>query len=471
MGSFIQKISILFCLIFLINVGNTIKAQDSSTTNNQSKLKSLSQKFEAEFKANKTHALILAKKNGWAIRQTDSLGNISELMGVDEHGIPIYYSTGNVNAARTIRTNLVNPGGGFGLNLTGKYYTLAVWDGGAVRTTHKEFEGRVIQKDTGGTIITHATHVSGTMVAAGKDPKAKGMAYEANLWAYDWDNDLAEMATAASKGLTISNHSYGVLYGWKHNDVSNEWEWYGDTTISGTIDYHYGFYNSTSKNLDELAFNAKNYLMVYIAHNTRIYDPPTLNIKHKVFYNGTSFFSTHTRASNNNYDCLNGEGVAKNVLTVGAVEDLYNYTKPSDVVMSSFSAWGPTDDGRIKPDICGNGVQLYSTDSNANNSSYTTLSGTSMAAPSVSGSLLLIQNQYNLNTGNFLSAAALKAVAIHTADEAGPNTGPDYQFGWGLMNTKKAVDLINNTDGNHSIKNATFYSKTTSCRLSNTYRW
>jgi len=38
--------------------------------------------------------------------------------------------------------------------------------------------------------------------------------------------------------------------------------------------------------------------------------------------------------------------------------------------------------------------------------------------------------------------ATAKALVIHTADEAGPGPGPDYMFGWGLMNTKTAAEVI-----------------------------
>ncbi|MBT6005455.1 MAG: PKD domain-containing protein, partial [Prolixibacteraceae bacterium] len=38
-----------------------------------------------------------------------------------------------------------------------------------------------------------------------------------------------------------------------------------------------------------------------------------------------------------------------------------------------------------------------------------------------------------------MRAATLKALVIETADEAGSNDGPDYEFGWGLMNTEKAA--------------------------------
>lgn len=53
--------------------------------------------------------------------------------------------------------------------------------------------------------------------------------------------------------------------------------------------------------------------------------------------------------------------IAKNTLTVGAVNDITaGYATTADVVMSSFSSWGPVDDGRIKPDIVANGVSLTS---------------------------------------------------------------------------------------------------------------
>lgn len=58
--------------------------------------------------------------------------------------------------------------------------------------------------------------------------------------------------------------------------------------------------------------------------------------------------------------------------------------------MSSFSSWGPTDDGRIKPDIVADGVSVFSTTA-THDSSYGYKSGTSMATPNAAGSLLLLQ--------------------------------------------------------------------------------
>ena len=40
-----------------------------------------------------------------------------------------------------------------------------------------------------------------------------------------------------------------------------------------------------------------------------------------------------------------------------------------------------------------------------------------------------------------MRASTLKALIIHTADDKG-TAGPDYQYGWGLMNTRAAADLI-----------------------------
>ena len=41
-----------------------------------------------------------------------------------------------------------------------------------------------------------------------------------------------------------------------------------------------------------------------------------------------------------------------------------------------------------------------------------------------------------------MRSATLKGLVIHTADEAGANPGPDYSFGWGLLNVLKAAEQI-----------------------------
>ena len=138
-------------------------------------------------------------------------------------------------------------------------------------------------------------------------------------------------------------------------------------------------------------------------------------------------------------------------MTIGAVNAIPDgYKNSTQVVMSSFSSWGPTDDGRIKPDVVANGVGLLSANSTADNA-YATSSGTSMAAPNTSGSLLLLQEHYNKLTGSFMRASTLKGLAIHTTDEAGTTPGPDYRFGWGLLNIRKAATIITNRNSTSRI--------------------
>jgi hypothetical protein len=109
--------------------------------------------------------------------------------------------------------------------------------------------------------------------------------------------------------------------------------------------------------------------------------------------------------------------------------------------MADFSNWGPTDDGRIKPDIVANGIHVYSADSNSDDS-YETHSGTSMASPGAAGSAaLLVQLYHQLFPGKSMRASTLKGLILHTADDLG-RPGPDYEFGWGLMNTRAAAELI-----------------------------
>jgi subtilisin family serine protease len=361
-----------------------------------------------------------------------------ELSHFNEFDVPIYHIIENSNAAITISTDHVHPGGSAGLNLTGSGILVRQWDADGVRTTHQELTGRVTNGDGASPTHYHSTHVAGTIMASGVQANAKGMAYEANLKFFDWNSDTSEMATEAGLGMLLSNHSYGFGRGWVWTGSS--WVWYGQS--SPGEDWSFGFYNSNSEDFDAIAYDAPYYLIVESAGNDRG-DGPGSDPDHP--------------DADGPYDCVADMAVSKNVLTVAAVNDLTTtYSLPSDVVMSSFSSWGPCDDGRIKPDISANGVGLYSTDDDTD-TDYTTLSGTSMAAPSTTGSLALIQEHYEetKGTGLFMRSSTLKALTLHCADEAGLNDGPDYEFGWGLMNTERMAQYISNDGINVRIEEIT----------------
>lgn len=404
---------------------------------NRKALEEFAERKARIYNQERAEAIEWFRQNGYPVK-LDVDGRLIELQFLDEFGYPQFYSTDNSNAAATISTNRLYTGGGAGFNLDGGGITIREWDGGAVRVSHQEYGGRVVMGDGASSTHYHATHVAGTIMASGVQSNAKGMAPAGSLRAFDWTNDESEMASEAASGALMSNHSYGFTRGWSSDGTNNYW--YGNPTISSTEDYLFGFYNSNSQEWDQIAFDAPYYLICKSAGNDRN-DVEDGTAGHYVWISGGWQWSTDPRDPDGDYDCIGVRGICKNVLTVGAVNDIPGgYSGPGSVVMSSFSSWGPADDGRIKPDIVANGIGLYST-YDGSDTDYNSLNGTSMSTPSVTGSVALLQEHWeDLNgSGNYLLASSLKALIIHTADEAGTNDGPDYEYGWGLMNTENAA--------------------------------
>ncbi|MBL4675004.1 MAG: S8 family peptidase [Mucilaginibacter sp.] len=419
-------------------------------------LEGLSSKSKQNFAAGYLKATAVAKQNGWAVRRINNAGNLVALQGINGRGFPIFLTThNNTIAAATTGTNTVQPGGSLGLDLSGSNTflnsKLGIWDGGNVYNGHREFTGKTITLNNAtASVLDHSTHVAGTMLAKGEYAPAKGMAFGAStLSSWDFDDDVSEMSGAAAN-LLLSNHSYGDVGGWDFNASEQRWEWYG--LPGDNEDYLFGFYDSRTRDWDKIAYNAPYYLIVESAGNSRTSNGPAVGTEYYGYRSRTdpTFVSKGPRpaniSSNNGYDIITTTGTAKNILTVGSVGQLPNGpVSRGDITISSFSSWGPTDDGRIKPDIVGCGEQLLSTGTK-NASYYYYSSGTSMAAPNVTGSLYLLQEYYaKKNNGIFMRAATLKGLACHTAFDAG-NVGPDYVYGWGLLNMKAAAQAI--TDNN-----------------------
>lgn len=406
----------------------------------------------AKHDSNIKKAFTLARLYHWDTVMTNKGHGISRLVGVDELNHPIYYTTfDNLIAAATTGASELWPNGSNGFSLSGSSNylkdKLGIWDGGGVLSTHKELKGRIEQKqgwasntDEGS---IHATHVTGTMMATGINPSAKGMCYKLpNIQAYLFNDDVTTI-TSAAQNLLLSNHSYGAVCGWYMDGNGN---WFYEGSEGETSDFKFGYYNDASASYDNIAFNAPYYLIVKASGNNRTSNGPSLGgsyYYYDTYGNRKQTIRVSGISDNDSYKSIGTTGNAKNILTVGAVNGIANgYKSANDVVMTSFSSWGPTDDGRIKPDLVADGVNVLSC-SAANDSAYASLSGTSMATPNVTGSLMLLQEFYaRLMNGTFMRAATLKGLAIHTAKEAGTDAGPDYRFGWGLLNVAKGAEVI-----------------------------
>ena len=425
-----------FFLFALIGLFRPVSAQ---TFTNVEALNRLADEYAQEWEQNQLKVKQYSETHGVPIRQELEDGRVIEIVNIVE-GQPVYYATDNLGAAHTTRAAELWEGGKTGLNISGEGYNqLGSWDAGHVRRSHQEFTDQGVSRATpmDGNQATHyhSTHVAGTLIAAGIDPNAKGMSYGANLKYWEWGNDASEMAAAAANGLEISNHSYGPPGGWENNN--GNWYWLGNTGIAPTEDYQYGFYNNLSRQMDQIAFNAPYYLMCRSAGNERGEGPSDAGTGGKPEIDGGT----------DGYDCISPVKLGKNIMSVGAVSEVMDYNNPDDVKMSSFSSWGPADDGRIKPDIVGKGVSVYST-MDGSNTAYSSLNGTSMSTPNVAGTLALLQKHYqDTHEGTPMRSATLKGLALHTADEAGDYPGPDYIFGWGLMNAERAAHLISDDVG------------------------
>jgi serine protease AprX len=412
-----------FMLTAVFSAGAQTAAQKKKVTEGYDiqALHNLASEFKAKWDKDYAEAVRLAEINGWPL-SFEKDGNYSSLVGLMPDGVtPKYYQTLNANAAFTSGVNTLYANGGLGLSLTGAGFNVGVWDQLRPRVTHFTFDGRFQPFDLSTAIAMHPTHVGGTVLGSGigsTNLNARGMAYEASGVSYDWNNDVAEMTLEAEYGLLVSNHSYGL-----NSDYVAEFPWM------------WGAYSSDSRAFDQIAFTAKNYLIVKAAGNDR-------NEGYNMAKGG--------------YDLINHEATSKNVLVVAAVQGLNQaYTNPSQVVMSNFSSWGPTDDRRIKPDISAKGVGVLSS-TDASNSSYGSSSGTSMAAPVVAGGAILLQQLYYQlqevpdEEKVPMRSATLKGLICHTAHEAGDANGPDPMFGWGLFSAEKAAQALLN-QGSTSI--------------------
>ncbi len=385
-------------------------------------------------------------------------------VGETEGGAPIFLTPQSLNAAKTISANKLWPGGGAGYSLTGSGVSVLLYDVGNINISHQEFGNpsriQILQNGANG---SHATEMAGVISAAGVNPALKGTAPAATVKYIGASlsgpyNTLGSLIPVV-QGLRVGNYSLGSDLGWAAAPPVGcsgvYWIWWGLMHGSDQSEdsyfgkYLYGQYASylgiNNSGYDELTLNVPHYLQIWAAGNYRNIGPASGTL-HLTTYDCSSANAT-VRPINNDaggYDTLSPTACLKNVLTIGAVNDLQSgYVNAQGVSLWTNSSVGPTDDGRIKPDLVANGTSVTST-TTGGATSFSTSSGTSSATASVTGAVaLLMQHQRNLHPNwNDYYASTWKALLIHAADEAGTAEGPDFKHGWGLVNVAHSATIM-----------------------------
>jgi subtilisin family serine protease len=370
----------------------------------------------------------------------------------------------NATSAAVSKVNVVQAAP---YGLTGAGVAVSLFELAAAQATHVELNGRLtVNASGGGADARHATHVAGTIAASGVRAEAKGMAPNAKLYQFcvrtsangctgAWLNIKEEQL--APLGIVADNNSWGFILGWEEG---------GDLPVWNDADIFYGYYDpDVTAPIDEIA-NEKGVLFVHSAGNdgnlpsaftfaggdgwkTHYHVDPvsgaTLTDKqYCVTVNGsgtdcpaqcTGGCEPTLHHSQTPYDTMGVTAAAKNVLAVGSTDANGN--------ISGFSSRGPAKDGRVKPDVVarggvpGQGV-LSSVPTNTYSANFW---GTSMSAPVVTGISALMTEQWRNTFGATPKPEQLKAILIAGVDDLG-KPGPDYTFGFGLVNAKSSADLI-----------------------------
>ncbi|WP_298515187.1 S8 family serine peptidase [uncultured Kordia sp.] len=280
-----------------------------------------------------------------------------------------------------------------GRNYTGAGIGLLVRDDGVVGP-HIDFHGRLenpITTDGG----THADGVSGIMTGAGNlNPTNRGMAVGSDFYTTNSITNTAALTFSDIPTVTLINSG----------DVQITNNSYGTGCNDG--------YDGLGRAVDQQVEANLTVLHVFAAGN---------------FGNDNCGYGAGAGWGNI------GGGANESKNTIATANTFFNGQ------LVSSSSRGPAADGRIKPDITAHGQGQVSTNENNN---YQSFGGTSGASPGIAGVAAQLYEAYTiLNGGALPESALIKAAMLNTATDYG-NVGPDFSFGWGMINGLRAAMLI-----------------------------
>jgi hypothetical protein len=291
------------------------------------------------------------------------------------------------------RTNFLAPESTNNIGYNGQGINVMLQDDGSIGE-HIDHEGRILEQFWQASTGDHGDHVGGTINGAGNlNPYHEGQAKGSNLYVYK--------AAPQYQGFdSIETHYYT-------KDVLITSTSYSNGCNAG--------YTALARTMDEQVFDMEHLVHVFSAGNS-----------------GTSNCGYGAGSTWGNI--TGGHKVGKNVITVSNLNE-------NDVLATSSSR-GPAYDGRIKPDISAKGTSVTSTQED---NTYGVKSGTSMSCPGVSGTLAVLYSAFEGEQGDLPPSGLMKAIVLNTADDLG-NVGPDFKYGWGRINARKAFEVISNSN-------------------------
>ncbi len=384
------------------------------------------------------------------------IATISGVSWIEEYVPP---TVNNDVAAGIINVNTVHETYG----LSGSGQIVAVCDSGLDtgtndQTMHADLRGRILSitdvanDGDPADLIGHGTHVAGSVLGNGSlsGENYSGMAPEAELifQAAGGNNDFLYLPDDLS-------NIFQPAYDLGARIHTNSW----GSSVSGE-------YTQASQEVDLFMWEHPDMLILFSAGNSGIDSDE----------NGVI-----------DPDSIGSPATAKNCLTVGASENdrgetfgvspylnwgsgswlaLYPVNPIKDDYMASnsqgiaaFSSRGPTDDGRIKPDVVAPGTFIASARSSMTSregwgvvdDNYLYMGGTSMSTPITAGTAALVREYYTeVENVSDPSAALIKATLINGAlnltpgqygigDQQEISSRPDHSQGWGRIDIENSI--------------------------------